>query len=330
MIIRIVTALLPTEDDDNEEEEPDSHSDGENEIGDEEIEDDDEKENVQELEDDNIESQDVGVDLKSIIKEIIQLPKEECVLSAEEHNLLSGVWQCKGWVHIKEFRAFMGLIIMRNIWGLGPMQLMRLFRLEAYPIFSATLARERFKIILRHLPINRDFKTEKSLSSWGRGKISSFSYLLSKIQRTCRELITQNRGEGAEKEDFFDFGHGLAMSLINPHLYSRELTNANRSMLLKMHLATGDHMFLDHVMGICETEQSLHSALKYRDTNKEYNGPKKRCGECMREIYVSSSIRDKRDRVNGLTKVKTRCDRCGLFKCSLKHLVKLCSRCVKI
>ena len=158
-----------------------------------------------------------------------------------------------------------------------------------------------------------------------RWPVAVFSYIMDTTRVNCQTLVSLNNGKNPKEIRSFDFGHRLAMSLINPHLYSKELTGIKQTTLLKMHLATSDDRFLRHVMRVCNPEKSLIDALPYRDRDVRTG---KRCGECMRAVYSSGhSSKDKRTKIHSLSTVKTRCERCGLFKCNKKHMVKLCLKC---
>ena len=111
-------------------------------------------------------------------------------------------------------------------------------------------------------------------------------------------LVALNTGKDARKVILFDFGHGLAMGLITPHLYSRELSGVPQKIILKMHLATSDDCFLRDVMNVCEPSQSLKDELPHRGQPAKKG---KRCGECMRDIYTGGAdSKEKRKRVNKL------------------------------
>ena len=139
-------------------------------------------------------------------------------------------------------------------------------------------------------------------------------------------LVSLNQGKDPRKVTSFDFGHKLAMGLITPHLYTRELSGVRQNIVLKMHLTTSDDRFLRHVMRIDDPAQSNLDSLPFRDQPVK---PAKRCGECMRDVYTGGlNKKDKRARINGLTRSSTRCMKCGLVRCGKKHLVKLCSACV--
>ena len=63
-----------------------------------------------------------------------------------------------------------------------------------------------------------------------------------------------------------DFGKKLAMDLLTPHLYKRELTGVPQRIILKMYMATGDECFLRHVMKIGDPTQSVVKNLPYTHT----------------------------------------------------------------
>ena len=97
-----------------------------------------------------------------------------------------------------------------------------------------------------------------------RWPVAVFSYILDTTRVNIQTLVSLNSGKDPRKINSFEFGHKLAMALITPHLYSRELSGVPRNILLKMHQATGDDCFLRHVMNVCEPSQSVHDELPYR------------------------------------------------------------------
>ena len=159
-----------------------------------------------------------------------------------------------------------------------------------------------------------------------RWTIAVFSYILDTTRANIQTLVSLNRGQNPRKVTSFDFGHKLAMSLLTPHIYTRELTGVPHGILLKMHLATSDDRFLRHVMSVCEPSQAVQDKVPYRGQPAKQG---KRCGECVRDIYAGgTSAKDKRLRINSLSTSSTRCARCGQVKCNKKHLVKLCASCL--
>ena len=153
-----------------------------------------------------------------------------------------------------------------------------------------------------------------------------FSYLLDTTRVNVQTLVSVNLGKDPRKVNSFDFGHKLAMELITPYLYNRELTNVQQNIVLKMHLATSDDRFLGHVMRVGDRSQAAVEGLPFRGQLAKTG---KRCGECMRDIYSTGhNKKDKRKKINGLSKPTTRCEKCGLVKCNKKHLMKLCATCI--
>ena len=63
-------------------------------------------------------------------------------------------------------------------------------------------------------------------------------------------LTSLNKNVHHKKVNSFNFSQKLAMDLISPHLYERDLTGVSRTILLKMHLATGNDDFLRHFAGV--------------------------------------------------------------------------------
>ena len=112
------------------------------------------------------------------------------------------------------------------------------------------------------------------------------------------------------------------MDLLTPHLfYTRELTGVPQRIILKMYMATADECFLRHVMEIGDPSQSVVKNLPYR--NKPLK-TRRRCGDCKRDICTKGLPSGaKRTQINGLSKPTTRCEKCGLAKCSKKHLMKV-------
>ena len=78
-------------------------------------------------------------------------------------------------------------------------------------------------------------------------------------------LIFLNTGKDPRKANSFDFEKKLAMDLLTPHLYTRELTGVPQHIILKMYMATEDECFLRHVMKIGDPTQSLVENLPYRN-----------------------------------------------------------------
>ncbi|KAL5248815.1 hypothetical protein ACHWQZ_G017867 [Mnemiopsis leidyi] len=59
----------------------------------------------------------------------------------------------------------------------------------------------------------------------GHWTVAVFSYLLDTTRVNTQTFVSLNIGKDPRKVNSFDFGHKLAMDLIAPHLYNRELTN---------------------------------------------------------------------------------------------------------
>ena len=152
-----------------------------------------------------------------------------------------------------------------------------------------------------------------------RWSIAVFSYLMDTTRVNIQTLTSLNKNIHPKKVNSFNFGEKLAMDLISPHLYERDLTGVPRTILLKMHLATGNDDFLRHFAGVSFPQASAE-ILPYQG---ELATKGKRCGPCMREVYTSN-CRDKRKKINNLNKPNTKCERCGLVRCSKKHLHKIC------
>ena len=63
-------------------------------------------------------------------------------------------------------------------------------------------------------------------------------------------LTSLNKNVHPKKVNSFNFSQKLAMDLISPHLYEKDLTGVPRPILLKMYLATGNDDFLRHFAGV--------------------------------------------------------------------------------
>jgi hypothetical protein len=87
----------------------------------------------------------------------------------------------KGLVTLIEFRAFLGLWLMRGLWGQATSRLSNLYLPGAFPIFSATMPRERFKWILRHLSFDGAVKTEDRNERWRHDRLAAIRHLFEVI-----------------------------------------------------------------------------------------------------------------------------------------------------
>lgn len=160
-----------------------------------------------------------------------------------------------------------------------------------------------------------------------RWSVAVFSYIMDTTRVNIHTLIALNTGKEPRKVNSFDFGRKLAMDLLTPHLYSRELTGVPQHIILKTYLATGDARFLRHVMKVCDPTQSVVDNLPHRDKPLKTG---RRCGDCKRDICAKSLPSGvKRTQINGLAKPTTRCEKCGLAKCNKKHLMKVCASCLQ-
>ena len=56
----------------------------------------------------------------------------------------------------------------------------------------------------------------------------------------------------------------------------------------------------------------------------------RRCGDCKRDICTKGLTSGANiTQINGLSKPTTICEKCGLAKCSKKHLMKVCASCLQ-
>ena len=66
--------------------------------------------------------------------------------------------------------------------------------------------------------------------------VAVFSYIMDTTRVNIHTLIALNTGKEPRKVNSFDFGRKLAMDLLTPHLYSRELTGVPQHIILKTYL----------------------------------------------------------------------------------------------
>ena len=96
----------------------------------------------------------------------------------------------KGLLSVIEFRAFLGLWLMRGLWGQATSKLGNLYLTSGLPIFSATMPRERFKWILRHLSFDGATRTEERYGRWKNDRLAAIRYLFEAIvDRWGRPII---------------------------------------------------------------------------------------------------------------------------------------------
>ena len=96
----------------------------------------------------------------------------------------------KGFVTVIEFRAFIGLWLMRGLWGQATSKLSNLYLPGSLPIFSATMPRERFKWILRHLSFDGAVKTDDRNERWRHDRLAAIRYMFEVIgDRWARPII---------------------------------------------------------------------------------------------------------------------------------------------
>ena len=87
----------------------------------------------------------------------------------------------KGLLSVIEFRAFLGLWLMRGLWGQATSRLSNLYLPSGLPIFSATMPRERYKWILRHLSFDGTTRTEERYGRWKNDRLAAIRYLFESI-----------------------------------------------------------------------------------------------------------------------------------------------------
>ena len=79
---------------------------------------------------------------------------------------------------------------MRGLWGQATSRLSNLYLPEALPIFSATMPRDRFKWILRHLSFDGTVQTEDRSSRWRHDRLAAIRYMFEVIvDRWSRPII---------------------------------------------------------------------------------------------------------------------------------------------
>ena len=111
-------------------------------------------------------------------------------VSFQDKDLISKFPQRFSLLTITEFRAFLGLWLMRGLWGQATSRLSNLYLPGALPIFSATMPRERFKWILRNLSFDGAITTGDRQERWRHDRLSAIRYVFETIvDRWARPLV---------------------------------------------------------------------------------------------------------------------------------------------
>lgn len=149
-----------------------------------------------------------------------------------------------------------------------------------------------------------------------RWSFAFFSYIMDTTRVNVQTLVTLNNGGNS-----FAFGKKLATGLINPYWEKKGTAGLTPDNLVKMYLVTKDNRYL-----MAATKES--SAPSGSDDIFPFKGQSNqtptRCGSCIVELRDISEAAGRYRGKNSLTKSSGLCEKCGVVKCTKKHLIKLC------
>ncbi|XP_063677508.1 uncharacterized protein LOC134813590 [Bolinopsis microptera] len=246
--------------------------------------------------------------------------EEDYVLTEDDRVAEAGCQKLKKFITLEEFRAFLGLWLMRGLYSQANTKLSNLYQSDHLPVFSAVLPINRFKWILRHLSFDGCVNSEE------RSSVAFFSHIMDTTRVNVQNLVTLNNGGNPRLADSFAFGKKLAMGLINPYLEKKGTAGLTPVNLVKMYLVTKDNRYL-----MAATKES--SAPSHSDDILPFKGQSSqtpaRCGSCIVDLRDINEAAGRYRGKNSLTKSSGLCEKCGVVKCTKKHLVKLCISCFK-
>lgn len=125
-----------------------------------------------------------------VMNDLKELVEEDYVLSEQDNEFALKFPSRKRLVNVIEFRAFLGLWLLRGLWGQGTARLGKLFSPDGMNIFSATMSRERFKWIMRHLSFDGVVSTEERKARWKHDRLAAIRYMFEVVvDRWARPMV---------------------------------------------------------------------------------------------------------------------------------------------
>jgi len=166
--------------------------------------------------------------------------------------------------------------------------------------------------------------TSKAKSN--RWTLTAFAYILDVCRVNASTVLALNKKIDPRKQDSYNFGTDLALSLIRPHIQRRPLAGLQKNIKNKMFL----------LLGQSEAESRPSQGRQIRDTfmaglqddihpkKRSAQSSRSRCVSCVNEIIGP----EYRKKLQSLSRNRNQCQICEESMCT-NHTVQMCKQCFR-